>query len=101
MHNRYTAFDTNPIMKSDPSGQTPVADFVIDALYVVTFAVAVYFTAGAALGALGALWGASTAAEASAASLGLFVSDAVAAGSNVTVRPAATAPDWSTTPRRR
>ncbi len=84
VHNRYTAFDTNPVMKSDPSGQTPIADFVIDSLYVVTFVVAVYFTGGAALAAGSALWGAFTAGETTAATVGLFVADSVAAGANAT-----------------
>ena len=82
VHNRYTAFDTNPVMKSDPTGQSAIADYIIDSLYILTFAAAVYFTGGAALAAGSALWGAFTAGEDTAAAVGLFVTNAVAVGAN-------------------
>ena len=58
VHNRYGGFDANPIMKVDPSGQSPIGDTTIDALYVVVFAISVFLSGGAAAAA----WGAVTAA---------------------------------------
>lgn len=53
VHNRYAAFDTNPIMKVDPTGQSPLVDFFVDLLFTLVFVVATVETGGAAA-ALGA-----------------------------------------------
>ena len=55
VHNLYVGFDANPITKSDPSGQTPLVDTILDFFYALTFVIAAVVTAGAAVAAYGAV----------------------------------------------
>ena len=48
VHNRYVGFDTNPIMKVDPSGLSPVVDMITDIIFCVVFAISIIATGGAA-----------------------------------------------------
>ena len=82
VHNRYAGFDANPIMNSDPTGQSPLADFFIDAIYVIAFAVAAVVTYGAAAAAGAAIFGAAAATEATVATVGAFVAQTVATVAN-------------------
>jgi hypothetical protein len=82
VHNGYAGFGANPIMNVDPTGQSPLADFILDAIYVVTFVVAAVFTAGAAVAAGAAIFGAAAAAEVTAASVATLVGDTVATVAN-------------------
>ena len=83
LHNRYVGFDANPIMKADPTGQSAVGDFFLDALYVIVFAVAVYVTGGAAAAAAPAIFGAEAATAATAAAVTTFTAQAVATTANL------------------
>ena len=67
VHNRYAAFGANPIMNVDPTGQTPTADLIIDALYVVVFAVSAIITLGVSVPAAAAALTAVAAEEVTAA----------------------------------
>ncbi len=51
LHNRYVGFNSNPIMHLDLTGQTPLLDIILDALFAVVFAVAAVATGGAAAAA--------------------------------------------------
>ena len=82
VHNGYIGFATNPIMKVDPTGQSPIADFFIDAIYVITFAVAAYLTAGAAIAAGAALFGAEAATEVTLAGVASFAAQSIATAAN-------------------
>ncbi len=82
VHNRYAGFDANPIMNVDPTGQSPLADFFIDAIYVIAFAVAAVVTYGAAAAAGAAIFGAAAATEATVATVGAFVAQTVATVAN-------------------
>ena len=79
VHNRYAAFDANPITKVDPSGRSAIADTTIDALYVVVFAVSVFLSGGAALAAWAAV---GAAAELTAAVVVPVIAEAVATTAN-------------------
>ena len=84
LHNRYVAFDTNPIMKLDPSGQSTVIDTLVDALFVVVFAVSVVATAGAAaIAGATVLAAAEVGAEVAAAVVRTAVSQAFATAVNL------------------
>ena len=79
VHNRYGAFDANPVMKLDPSGRSPISDTTIDALYVVVFAISMVLSAGA----LSAAWAAFGAAELTVAVVVPVIAQAAAVASNL------------------
>lgn len=82
VHNGYVGFATNPIMKVDPTGQNPITDIVIDALYVVAFFAAAIFTGGAAAAAGVAIAGATAATEVTAVTVATLVGDTIATAAN-------------------
>ena len=83
VHNRYVGFDANPIMKVDPTGQSPLADFIIDAIYVVVFVIATVATGGAASAAGAAIFGAAEATAITAATVASVAAESVATVANV------------------
>ena len=84
VHNRYVGFDTNPIMKFDPTGHSALADTIIDALFVLVFAVSVVATAGAAaIAGATVLAAAEVGAEVAAAVVRTAVSQAFATAVNL------------------
>ena len=82
VHNGYIGFATNPIMKVDPTGQSPIADFIVDAIYVIAFAVATFLTAGAAIAAGAALFGAEAATEVTLAGVANLAAQSIATAAN-------------------
>ena len=64
VHNLYVGFAANPITMSDPTGQTPLVDTILDFFYALTFVIAAVVTAGAAVAAYGAVIAATEATAA-------------------------------------
>jgi RHS repeat-associated protein len=54
-HNRYQAFNANPITYLDVSGQISAVDLALDIVFAVVMVATAVLTAGAAIGAIGAI----------------------------------------------
>ena len=80
VHNLYVGFAANPLTMADPTGQSALADTIIDAIYIVTFVIAGILTAGAATAAVGAVMAAT---EVTAALVVPAVAEATAAAANL------------------
>ena len=95
-HNRYQAFNTNPITNLDVAGQISTTDIVLEVLFAVVAAVAIVATAGAAAagvaaiaaGEATALTVVSTVAAvgATAANVAVMATNVVLAGGDITPR---------------
>ena len=53
--NRYVGFGTNPVMKVDPTGLSPIVDTITDIAFCIAFAIGIIATGGAAALAGGAV----------------------------------------------
>ena len=53
--NRYVGFGTNPVMKVDPTGLSPIVDTITDIAFCIAFAIGIVVTGGAAAVAGGAV----------------------------------------------
>ena len=95
-HNRYQAFNANPITYLDISGQISTTDIVLEVLFAVIAAVVIVATAGAAAAAVGAVVAgevtagavasATLAVASFAANVSVFATNAVLAGGDIAAK---------------
>ena len=84
-HNRYQAFNTNPITYLDLSGQMSTTDIVLEAVFAVVMLATAILTAGAALAAAGAIVGAvEVGAEVTASVVVNLAANAIGTAANLT-----------------
>jgi RHS repeat-associated protein len=82
--NKYQAFSTNPIINVDPTGHFSLEDLLLDIGMAVVFAVAAFFTGGAALTAVPEVAAAAAVGEATAGAVVTTVATAVTAAASAT-----------------